>query len=63
MFTKVWLIAMVDFQASKITMEEAFDRIGEYSEGVEDEVEQFACNVVSEIGGSPGGYAETIALL
>ncbi len=44
-------------------MEEAFDLIGKFSNDIDEEIEQFACNVVSEISGFPRGYAEVLTLL
>lgn len=63
MFTDAWLTAMLDFQSEKISMEQAIDIIGKFSEEDDEEIEQFACNTISEIGGFPIGYLETIDLL
>lgn len=62
-FTSAWLQAMREFQSERLTMEQAFDLIGKFSNDIDEEIEQFACNVVSEIGGSPRGYAEVLTLL
>jgi hypothetical protein len=62
-FTSAWLQAMREFQSESLTMEQAFDLIGKFSNDIDEEIEQFACNVVSEIGGFPRGYTEVLTLL
>ncbi len=63
LFTDAWLTAMLEFQSEVLSMEQAFDMIGKFSKEADAEIEQFACNTISEIGGFPDGYQETIALL
>lgn len=63
MFTNAWLTAMLGFQSEMLIMEQAFDMIEKFSEDVDDEIEQFACNTISEIDGFPNGYQETLNLL
>jgi hypothetical protein len=62
-FTGAWLQAMKGFQSGRLSMEQAYDLIGKFSYDIDEEIEQFACNVVSEISGFPRGYAETLTLL
>ena len=54
---------MFEFQNGSLSMKQAFLLIDEHSKSVDDEVVQFAYNSLSEIGGFPEGYAETIELL
>lgn len=63
LFTSAWLKAMKEFQSERLAMEQAFELIGKFSTDIDEEIEQFACNVVSEIDGFPRGYAEVLTLL
>ena len=62
-FTRVWLKAMLGFQDGTFSMEQAYDLIEKSSESVDEEIEQFACNVISEIDGFPTSYEQAISLL
>ncbi|WP_294222240.1 hypothetical protein [uncultured Shimia sp.] len=62
-FTGAWLQAMIDFQDDRLTMQQAFDLIRKFCIGIDEEITQFACNVVSEIDGDPCDFEETLTLL
>lgn len=62
-FTRAWLNALLGFQDGTFSMEQAYNIVEKSSEGVGTEIEQFACNVISEIGGFPESYEKKILLL
>lgn len=62
-FTRAWPKALLGFQDGTFSMEQAYGLIEKTGAIVDNEIAQFACNVVSEIGGAPDSFAQTISLL